>query len=234
MSTPAPSAPLIRAAQKELDRLARAAGELRGRRQALQAQLDELTGELKALENRRDLLLEVTGQPAAPPTADDAHDGAPRRVLRGRELRRVAARALHRWAGEEPVHYRELYERVLADGNVLTGKDPAATFLTNLRESPAIVRGERMGHYRLDRAAEGRLAQELAETDAELDDVRRMLERVREHGSPAEAERLRTHHDRLKNRRRRVQADLDEVRFVFAAPDEGRAEKGAGDLAHAA
>lgn len=231
MPTPAPSAPLIRAAQKELDRLARAASELRGRRQALQAQLDELTGELRALEGRRDLLLEVTGQPAVP-AEDAAEDDAPKRVLRGRELRRLAARTLHEWAGEEPVHYRELYERVLAGGNVLTGKDPAATFLTNLRESPAIVRGAKMGHYRLDRAAEARLAQELAETDAELDDVRRMLERVREHGSPAEAERLRTHHDRLKSRRRRVQADLDEVRFVFAAPDEKRAD--AGDLAHAA
>jgi len=226
--TPAPSAPLIRAAQKELDRLARAASELRGRRQALQAQLDELTGELRALEGRRDLLLEVTGQPAAP-AEDAADDGTPKRVLRGRELRRVAARALHEWAGEEPVHYRELYERVLADGNVLTGKDPAATFLTNLRESPAIVRGEKLGHYRLDPAAEPRLAQELAETDAELADARRMLERVREHGSPAEAERLRTHQDRLKNRRRRIQADLDEVRFVFAA-----GARAAADLAHAA
>ena len=76
--------------------------------------------------------------------------GTPRRAIKGAELRRVAGQLLWTAQRERGIHYREWFERVIAEGYAIGGKDPVASFLTNIRDSPAVIRGSTQGHYMLD------------------------------------------------------------------------------------
>ena len=72
-------------------------------------------------------------------------------TLRGQRLREVAIQVLklHR-ADAAAVHYREWYELVVHDGHRVAGKDPVATFLTQVSRAPEIESlGHRSGLYRL-------------------------------------------------------------------------------------
>lgn len=71
--------------------------------------------------------------------------------LRGERLRDVAAEVLwrHHSAGEV-VHYKEWFQLVVADGYRIGGKDPSATFLTQVARVQSVERvGRRSGLYRL-------------------------------------------------------------------------------------
>jgi hypothetical protein len=72
-------------------------------------------------------------------------------VLRGQRLRQVAIQVLKRKCGKTAtVHYREWYELLVADGHKVAGKDPVATFLTQLSRAPEVESvGRRTGMYRL-------------------------------------------------------------------------------------
>lgn len=76
--------------------------------------------------------------------------------LRGRELQRVAVELLRReQAGDvgEPVHYRDWYRLVVRAGGRIAGRDPMASFLTQVSRAPGVesVR-PRSGLYRLNSA----------------------------------------------------------------------------------
>lgn len=71
--------------------------------------------------------------------------------IRGERLREVAAEVLwrHHRAGDV-VHYRQWFELVVADGHRIGGKDPAATFLTQIARVESVERvGRRSGLYKL-------------------------------------------------------------------------------------
>jgi hypothetical protein len=71
--------------------------------------------------------------------------------LRGERLREIAAEVLwrHHRAGDI-VHYKQWFELVVADGYRIGGKDPAATFLTQVARVESVERiGRRSGLYRL-------------------------------------------------------------------------------------
>jgi hypothetical protein len=71
--------------------------------------------------------------------------------LRGQRLREIAVDLLRQKRGMGAVvHYREWYELVLAAGLRVAGKDPLATFLTQIARAPGVesVR-PRSGLYRL-------------------------------------------------------------------------------------
>jgi hypothetical protein len=72
-------------------------------------------------------------------------------MLRGRRLRDVAIQVLKRHKGEAvTVHYREWYKLVVHDGHRVAGKDPVATFLTQVSRAPDVEAvGRRTGLYRL-------------------------------------------------------------------------------------
>ena len=76
---------------------------------------------------------------------------ASEQTLRGQRLRDVAIQVLKRHKGEATaVHYREWYELVVHDGHRIAGKDPVATFLTQVSRAPEIEPvGRRSGLYRL-------------------------------------------------------------------------------------
>jgi len=72
-------------------------------------------------------------------------------ALRGQRLRDVAIQILKNHKGEAvAVHYREWYELVVHQGHRVGGKDPVATFLTQVSRAPEIEPvGRRSGLYRL-------------------------------------------------------------------------------------
>jgi uncharacterized membrane protein YqiK len=72
-------------------------------------------------------------------------------ALRGQRLRQVAIHVLKsRRGASATVHYREWYDLLVADGHRVAGKDPVATFLTQVsRTSEVEAVGRRTGMYRL-------------------------------------------------------------------------------------
>jgi hypothetical protein len=71
--------------------------------------------------------------------------------LRGERLREVAAEVIWRhFRAGDVVHYKQWLELVVADGHRIGGKNPTATFLTQVARVNSVERvGKRSGLYRL-------------------------------------------------------------------------------------
>ena len=72
--------------------------------------------------------------------------------LRGERLREVAAEVVfgHFKKGDPPFHYKEWLALVVAQGHRVGGKNPAATFLTQVARIDGVERvGRRTGLYRI-------------------------------------------------------------------------------------
>jgi hypothetical protein len=83
----------------------------------------------------------------APQLSLDALQGE----LRGRRLREIAVEVLREKKGTGAVvHYREWYELLLDAGARVAGRDPLATFLTQIARAPGVESVKpRSGLYRL-------------------------------------------------------------------------------------
>jgi hypothetical protein len=217
-STP-PHASLVRAAAAEEERVERALQQLSHRRDTLAAELSSLESQMDELHERRRLLGMLVDRPDAaeaprPATVPPRAGVTP---VRGRQLRIVAAQLLWRTSQTNEVHYREWFERLLQEGYAVGGRDPVASFLTNIRDSPAVARGAQPGFYRLDPDRRDVVARQLAETAAELADLEDALRTAREQGDDARVEQLRAHRGALTAERKRLEARRDELTAVFAA-----------------
>ena len=109
---------------------------------AVVADVDRDVGETARLLRQMDEMLGL-----APQLSLEALHGE----LRGRRLREIAVDLLRQKRGMGAVvHYREWYELVLGAGLRVAGKDPLATFLTQIARAPGVesVR-PRSGLYRL-------------------------------------------------------------------------------------
>lgn len=219
ISTP-PHASLVRAAAAEEERVDRALERLAHRRDTLAAELADLEAQMGELHERRRLLTmlvdgpEATEGPSA--TAAPTPPRAGVTAVRGRQLRRVAAQLLWRTSGEREVHYREWFERLLAEGYAVGGRDPLASFLTNVRDSPAVVRGAQPGFYRLDPTRRRVIEARLNEQDAALEDLEHALADARATGDDTRVETLRADRRALTAERKRLEAQADELAAVFS------------------
>lgn len=233
-----PSAAMVRTARNEIDRIERALAVTEQRRSALLAQLADLEAEAEGYVRRRQLLAELAQVEQATPTVETsvATQAVATRAVKGRELRRTAGRLLWAWEQTGQIHYREWFERVLAEGYVTGGKDPAASFLTNIRDSPAVVRGSAQGFYRLDPSSTERVGQAIGEARAELADVQQSIDRAYGgEGQVGSVESFRTHRDRLKQQLKRLETDMQELRYVFGEdPAEQGSEPAVGPALRAA
>jgi hypothetical protein len=187
------------------------------RRAALLGQLAELDDEAEGYARRKRLLEELAYvEHAAPTPVPGAPTQPPARgAIKGRELRRVAGRLLWSAQRDREIHYREWFERVIAAGYAVGGKDPVASFLTNVRDSPAVRRGSAQGSYRLDPDSLEAVAQQIAETQAELVDVERSIERANASEGRRAADALEGHRDDLKQGLRGLDAKMAELRYIF-------------------
>ena len=71
--------------------------------------------------------------------------------LRGQRLREIATQVLWRhFRAGDVVHYKQWFDLVVADGYRIGGKNPAATFLTQVARVDTVERvGRRSGLYRV-------------------------------------------------------------------------------------
>lgn len=125
----------LAAAQAEAERLEDALAEARAKR-------DEVAASIQAIE-------EVAGLAPQMAILEISEE------LRGERLREVALEVLERLGeGGAPVHYREWFDALLAEGYRVSGKDPLATFLTQVTRIDRVKPvGHRSGLYRLRLAA---------------------------------------------------------------------------------
>jgi hypothetical protein len=117
----------------------------RARSQRLRALADQAAEQVAADERLVRSMSEVLG--ISSQTTIEELGGA----LRGRRLREVAVVVLrkHHAPGAE-VHYREWYDLVASEGIAVAGKDPLATFLSQVSRADAVEAvGRRTGRYRL-------------------------------------------------------------------------------------
>ena len=129
-------------ATKELDRLEAAL-------QALDTRLAEISAERAQLapqiEHLRALLGKAPLQTPARPIARTPRARSPRPVDGTTDADRVVA--LLRDRGQ-PIHYRDIYDRLVQDGVQVGGKDPAGTLLARYFDDPRLYRPAR-GTYGL-------------------------------------------------------------------------------------
>jgi hypothetical protein len=80
--------------------------------------------------------------------------------LRGEQLRDIAARVLWRhFRAGDIVHYRQWLDLVVAEGHQIGGKNPTATFLTQVARVETVERvRKRSGLYKLLDASDSRRA----------------------------------------------------------------------------
>jgi hypothetical protein len=195
-----PSRRMQAAAAAEHERVERELARLDARARELAAELVSVDAARAALEHERTVLNHFAshGQlsPAkagrrlrALPDVDPTGAGGPT-TLRGARIRETAVRVLAAITQpDEPVHYRDWFEVLTARGFMPAGKDPLATFLTQVGRSPVVRRTTTAGMYVLDlefarRAREriARLAAELAATpelspDATVEEIAAARER---------------------------------------------------------
>jgi hypothetical protein len=76
----------------------------------------------------------------------------PSEGLRGQSLRDAAVEVLVRRRGlGEPIHYRQWFELLVSEGHRVGGKDPLASFLTQVTRSPVVERApDDAGVYKVD------------------------------------------------------------------------------------
>jgi hypothetical protein len=190
-AAPAHSDDFVRAARAEADRLRLEAQRLREEAARHHALAEGATAEAIVLESRVRELDELLGR--APQLRLDLQPEA----LRGQRLRETAIEIIgkHRRLGE-PIHYREWFELLLAEGHSVEGKDPLATFLTQVTRSPVVLRQPRQpGVYRVDPQTGGEeTLRALERARQRLLALRQELEQARAQGDEPRADGLRKQH----------------------------------------
>lgn len=139
----------LEAAKAERDLLATRLAEVQERVDHFEALAAEAREEAKSLADSVRAIEEVAG--LAPQLAIYAIS----EELRGERLREVALDVLRRLtASGDPVHYRVWFEALVESGYRVSGRDPLATFLTQITRIKNVQSvGRRSGLYRLRIAA---------------------------------------------------------------------------------
>jgi len=173
-----PSRRLKAAAAAERERIARELARLRARERELQTALATLHGARAELEHQLDVLDHFSQDPdAASSVAErprlravsEAPPTSAGTLLRGAHIREVAVRVLADAAARgAPVHYRDWFQLLTSRGFTPAGKDPLATFLTQISRSPLVQRSTSSGIYVLDLEFPDRARTRLAQLTAQL------------------------------------------------------------------
>jgi hypothetical protein len=199
----------------EQERVEKIRRDIERQQARLRAQLDELSARLSDLAEREKLLASLTNdERPGPPTDSEAPSGQP--VLRGAQLRERAVRLLFLSQGAgRPLYYRDWFQLVRSKGVAVGGKNPLATFLTNVTRSPLVARGSQAGAYGIDPEAAGRIHAELSERQAELRDLTEVIAR-----EVSPSARLQDHRAGLLSEIRRLEQLLAEAERILAPATE--------------
>ncbi len=225
--TPTPTPRLLKAAEAEREQLARHRRKLLETRESLRAELNRIENSLEEVTELETLLERLVGVPAGgeadgeealagrPTDEDTGDEGEGLTVLRGPDIRREAVRLLLTHLGRpEALHYRDWYALLQEAGFAAGGKNPLATFLTQLSRSPAVRKSTQAGVYELDRDALRRLRRRRDEVQEEL----RELTATQTQG--AEAAAIRARRTELNTELGRVEKALEETETLFEVTGE--------------
>lgn len=162
---------LLEAAVAERAALEEGLRSLEGRRAALQSELRSLEIEEREMRRRLQLVDELAGshKPRGLRAVPELPAGATRTVLRGAQIRRVAVQLVAACSDPlRPRHYTEWFDDLIHAGFAIAGRDPLASFLTQLARSPVVRREPEPGVYRLHYEVVGELERELVKLNEEL------------------------------------------------------------------
>jgi hypothetical protein len=194
-------------ARDEAERLRVRALEFRTRSERWATRAHDLAAQAERIEARVRHLDELLGR--APQLRLDLQSEA----LQGQRLREEAVRILLEKRGtRQPIHYKEWYGLLRDQGLVATGKDPVATFLTQITRSPLVQRVDGPGGvYQVDPvAAYDQARQELALATRELTAAEDALSAAAEQNGEAESKvaELRKAQEKLALGQRRLETIL--------------------------
>jgi chromosome segregation ATPase len=207
------------AATAERQRVERELTRLNVREVQLAAELEAVQSARAELEHQREVLEHFATGPAkspgravrrlrALPDAPPSPAPAGATVLRGARIREAAVRVLAaNTRPDAPVHYRDWYELLTAQDFLPAGKDPLATFLTQIGRSPVVRRTTTAGMYVLDLDAPTTIRTRLARLAAELADV----QEVPPNATVEEIASTRERRARLTSELEETERQLDEA-----------------------
>jgi hypothetical protein len=143
------SGDFLKAAQAERELLAARLAEAQERIEHFEALAAEAREEARSLDDSIRAIEEVAGLAPQLAMCEISEE------LRGERLREVALEVLRRLsASGDPVHYRIWFEALMESGYRVSGRDPLATFLTQITRIEKVESvGRRSGLYRLRIAA---------------------------------------------------------------------------------
>jgi hypothetical protein len=143
------SSDFLKAAESERDRLAEQFAEAHEKVEHFEALAAEARDEARELGNRIRAIEEVSGLAPQMAMCEISEE------LRGERLREVALEVLQRLSTDgDPIHYRAWFDALVESGFRVTGRDPLATFLTQITRIDRVESvGRRSGLYRLRAAA---------------------------------------------------------------------------------
>jgi hypothetical protein len=143
------SADFVAAAAAERDALAARLLGVQARIEELESYVAEAREQAESLQASIQAVEEVAGLAPQMAFCEISEE------LRGERLREVALEVLRRLtASGDPVHYRIWFDALLASGYRVVGRDPLATFLTQVTRMERVEKmGRRSGLYRLREAA---------------------------------------------------------------------------------
>jgi hypothetical protein len=138
-----------RAVEEEREVVAARLAELRAQYARLQGLAEQIDSDIDETARVLRGMDEMLGR--APQLSLDALHGE----LRGKRLREIAVQLLRETRGDGAViHYREWFDLVLEAGGKVAGRDPLATFLTQIARAPDVISERpRSGLYRLSAAS---------------------------------------------------------------------------------
>jgi chromosome segregation ATPase len=204
---------LARALNAERDDVQRRLRGLERERARLRAALASAEAEIQTLDERLVLLERLQGEDASASSRrrDELPDTP--QVLTGPAIRATAVGVLRASPeGEGPIHYRRWLELVEEAGYEVTGKKPAATFLSQITRSPVVRRTTRAGFYELDRQATAALRRRVAALRAALNSG------SSRETDPIDLDAVRRHRAELTREIERTERRLQEATDAFTLP----------------
>lgn len=222
-----PSRRIRSAAAAERRRIERELVRLAAREDQLGHELAGIRESCEALEHELSVLHQLAPESAtsfadAPPgrrlrLVDGGTDAAPssdQTTLRGAKVRETAVRVLV--ATGEPdqaLHYRTWFDLLRRRGFLPAGKDPLATFLTQISRSPVVRRSTEPGIYSLDLSFPTRAARQLDQLRSELGHAHELPDDA----SVADVARARERKAQLRAKTDALERSLDEARRSLLA-----------------